>query len=152
MSSVSTAANPLPRLHGVRLDLPLPSLTSTIYLQRSIGLTFEEPLEAVAKKHSASLSYCSVDVTDPSLVAKAFEAFVPKLRYPLRGLVACAGVSDNGPSVQFPATSFRRLMDINVLGTFVVAQAVAQEMQRTGNNGSMVLVASMSGTVTNKVS
>lgn len=42
-------------------------------------------------------------------------------------------------------------MEINVTGTFAVAQAVALEMQKTNLDGSMVLVASMSGTVVNKV-
>lgn len=42
-------------------------------------------------------------------------------------------------------------MEINVIGTFAVAQAVALEMKKADVSGSMVLVASMSGTVANKV-
>jgi NAD(P)-dependent dehydrogenase (short-subunit alcohol dehydrogenase family) len=44
---------------------------------------------------------------------------------------------------------FRRLIDINVTGTFLVAQAVAQKMIETKTPGSMVFVASMSGSIVN---
>jgi NAD(P)-dependent dehydrogenase (short-subunit alcohol dehydrogenase family) len=43
-------------------------------------------------------------------------------------------------------------MEINVTGTFSIAKAVALEMKKADVSGSMVLVASMSGTVANKVS
>lgn len=71
-------------------------------------------------------------------------------RHPIRGLVACAGVSDKDPATEFSVDRFRRLMDINVTGTFLSAQAVAREMRHANVSGSMVLVASMSGTNVNK--
>lgn len=43
------------------------------------------------------------------------------------------------------------MLDINVTGTFLVAQAAAREMLRTNTTGSMVFVASISGYVSNKV-
>lgn len=42
------------------------------------------------------------------------------------------------------------MMELNVTGTFAVAQAVALEMKKADVSGSIVLVASMSGTVVNK--
>lgn len=65
--------------------------------------------------------------------------------------MACAGISDNGPAVDFPAESFRRIFDVNVTGTFLVSQAVARQMTKDNVSGSIVLVASMSGYVSNKV-
>lgn len=44
---------------------------------------------------------------------------------------------------------FRRLIDINVTGTFLVAQAVAQRMIEMKNGGSLIFVASMSGSIVN---
>ena len=44
------------------------------------------------------------------------------------------------------------MMEINATGTFAVAQAVALEMKKADVSGSMVFVASMSGTIVNKVS
>lgn len=42
-------------------------------------------------------------------------------------------------------------MDVNVNGVLFTAQAAGQQMVRFGNGGSIVLVASMSGSITNKV-
>lgn len=106
----------------------------------------------MAQKFSGRLAYHQLDITNDSAVISVFNAVKQSLRYPIRGLVACAGVSLNGPATEFPVTSFRHLMDINVTGTFAVAQAVANEMKTADVSGSMVLVASMSGYGSNKAS
>ncbi|EYE90302.1 short-chain dehydrogenase [Aspergillus ruber CBS 135680] len=107
-------------------------------------------VEATATNHAGQLFYYSLDITDENAVAETFATFGPTLRYPLKGLVSCAGLSLNGTSTDFPAASFCRMLDINVTGTFLVAQATAREMAKTRSTGSMVLVASMSGYVSNK--
>ncbi|KAJ5741467.1 short-chain dehydrogenase [Penicillium manginii] len=101
-------------------------------------------VEDAAKKHHCQLTYFQLDVTDENAVSKTFAGFIHALRYPVKGLVACAGLSLNGPATEFPASSFRRVLDTNVTGTFLIAQATAREMIRTNTTGSMVLVASMS--------
>lgn len=53
-------------------------------------------------------------------------------------------------AVEMPVATFRKLFHINTIGTFAIAQAVAKEMCRTGETGSMVFVASMSGYRANK--
>ncbi|KAL3957006.1 hypothetical protein ACCO45_007584 [Purpureocillium lilacinum] len=107
-------------------------------------------LNDLATEYGGQLSYQQLDVTDTVAIPATFASFTPELRHPIRGFVGCAGVSDNDPAHTFSVERFRRLMEINVTGTFAVAQAVAIEMQRANVNGSMVLVASMSGTVVNK--
>lgn len=77
---------------------------------------------------------------------------MPTLKSSIRGLVACAGVTENGPATEFPAESFRRLLDINVTGTFMIAKAVANEVILSNLSASLVIIASMSGYVSNKVS
>ncbi|KZF20137.1 oxidoreductase [Xylona heveae TC161] len=109
-----------------------------------------EHLEGVAKTHGGVIRYLRVDITNHDNISETFASFVPNLRHPIRGLVACAGVSDNDPAHEFSAERFQRLLEINVVGTFSVAQAVALEMKKADVSGSMVLVASMSGTVANK--
>lgn len=110
-----------------------------------------DQLNDLATEYGGQLSYQQLDVTDTVAIPATFASFTPELRHPIRGFVGCAGVSDNDPAHTFSVERFRRLMEINVTGTFAVAQAVAIEMQRANVNGSMVLVASMSGTVVNKV-
>lgn len=105
-----------------------------------------------AERHRRKVLFYTCDVRKEQTLKDAFAEFVPLLQHPIRGLVACAGVSLNGPATDFPADSMRRLFDINATGTFVTAQLVAQEVMKTGVSASMVFVASMSGHVSNKVS
>lgn len=95
--------------------------------------------------------YLKADVTSSENVRHALDVLVKSyIPHPISGLVTCAGVSDNDPATEFSTERFRRLMDINVTGTFVVAQAVAELMREEDVSGSMIFVASMSGTVANK--
>jgi NAD(P)-dependent dehydrogenase (short-subunit alcohol dehydrogenase family) len=111
-----------------------------------------ERVEAAAKANKAQLKYFPCNVTDADDVTRTFDQITPTLRHPIRGLVACAGISDNGPAVDFSAPQFRRLFEVNVTGTFLVSQACAREMIKNNVSGSIVLVASMSGYVSNRVS
>lgn len=43
------------------------------------------------------------------------------------------------------------MFEVNVTGVFMTSQAVAKQMIKFGNGGSIVLIASMSGSVANKV-
>ena len=44
-----------------------------------------------------------------------------------------------------------QVLDVNVNGVLFTAQAAGQQMERFGNGGSIVLIASMSGSITNQV-
>ncbi|KAK2772655.1 short chain dehydrogenase reductase family [Colletotrichum kahawae] len=87
-------------------------------------------LEKLASKFGLQLSYYHLDVTNENSITTVFKQLAPTLKYSIRGLVACAGVSDNGPAHEFSIERFRRLMEINVTGTFAAAQAVALEMKK----------------------
>jgi NAD(P)-dependent dehydrogenase (short-subunit alcohol dehydrogenase family) len=65
--------------------------------------------------------------------------------------VTAAGTSGKIDAVDYPADAFRRLLDVNIMGTFLVVQAAVRVMQRQKVEGSVVLIASMSGSVANKV-
>lgn len=69
----------------------------------------------------------------------------------LDGLIAAAGVQQETPALEYTADDVNRLLGINVTGVFMTAQAVARQMVRFGRGGSIVLIASMSGTVANRV-
>ncbi|KAL4861526.1 hypothetical protein BDV12DRAFT_203913 [Aspergillus spectabilis] len=57
-------------------------------------------------------------------------------------MASCAVISVNGASVEFLGSKFRRILDINVTGTFLATQATAREMIKANVSGSIVLVAS----------
>lgn len=57
--------------------------------------------------------------------------------------------SSNIPAETYDHNMFRRLIDINLTGSFLMSQAVGKAMMAAGKPGSIVLVASMSGSVVN---
>lgn len=81
-----------------------------------------------------------LDVTDAAAVA----AWIGGLKN-LRGVVCSAGISAATPILDTDPEVFRRILDVNVTGSFLVAQAAAKAMAAGGKGGSIVLVASVSG-------
>jgi len=110
-----------------------------------------EPFHATATENKARYFYYSVNVTDSSQVSKVVKMAVKELRYPLQGIVTTAGSSGEIDALDYPPEDFRRLLDINIMGTFLVVQAAARVMREQKSAGSVVLIASMSGSVANKV-
>ena len=43
------------------------------------------------------------------------------------------------------------MFEVNITGVFMTAQAVAKQMIKFGNGGSIAMIGSMSGTVANRV-
>lgn len=67
------------------------------------------------------------------------------------GLIAAAGIQQETAAIEYSQKDANTMFEVNVTGVFMTAQAVAKEMIRWGNGGSIALIASMSGTVANKV-
>lgn len=53
------------------------------------------------------------------------------------------------PAETYDIERFRRLIDINLTGTFLCAQAAGNCMIKQGNGGSIIFIASMSGHIVN---
>ncbi|EIM80773.1 NAD-P-binding protein [Stereum hirsutum FP-91666 SS1] len=65
--------------------------------------------------------------------------------------VAAAGIlKENMDCLTYPADTFKQVLDVNTNGVLYTAQAAGQQMVRFGTPGSIVLIASMSGSITNK--
>lgn len=108
-------------------------------------------VEETASLHATKAWYFRCDIGDDEHVRATIAAAVSGARFPLRGLLCCAGISGEAPSIEYPVQGVRRMMDINVAGTFACAQAAAREMQKHGLPGSLVMIASMSAHGSNKV-
>lgn len=108
------------------------------------------PLLTVAKEHDRQLIYAACDVTSEESVTKAFAKAETTSRHPIRGLVACAGISGRAKATEYPTASFRKIIDVNLIGTFLCAQAAARIMHCQNVAGSLVLLGSMSGTNVNR--
>ncbi len=82
----------------------------------------------------------ALDVTDAVAVAKWIGGLEG-----LRGVVCSAGISAATPILDTDPEVLRRILDVNVTGSFLVAQAAARAMVASGKGGSIVFVASVSG-------
>ena len=80
------------------------------------------------------------DVTDEAAVAAAFEAAARPA--PLTDVVHAAGVTSLGAVADMSVAEFRRVVDVNLVGTFVVAREAARRLSAGGN---LVLVSSQAG-------
>jgi NAD(P)-dependent dehydrogenase (short-subunit alcohol dehydrogenase family) len=83
------------------------------------------------------LTAIPVDVTDPALVQAAFAAHEQRTG-PTRIHVSCAGVIGAGLLFTrdggLDAEAFRRIVDVNLVGTFACARAAAEQMRRAEPN------------------
>jgi NAD(P)-dependent dehydrogenase (short-subunit alcohol dehydrogenase family) len=78
------------------------------------------------------------------------ETALLQARYP-PGRIACAGVSGENPGVDYPIDAFRWIVDVDLNGACICAQAAACEIGKHKHSASVVLVASIHGHGYNKV-
>ena len=95
--------------------------------------------ETVAKEFGGQVVFAPTDVTDPSQVASALDLAVGA--GPLRVVVNCAGVGDPGRTVgkdgPLALERFRRVIEINLIGTFNVVRLAAERIQQTDPAGPL---------------
>jgi NAD(P)-dependent dehydrogenase (short-subunit alcohol dehydrogenase family) len=80
------------------------------------------------------------DVTDETQVAAAFESLGGDEW--LRGLVTCAGIFEHAPVAEMPLAAWRRVLEVNLTGTFIAAQQAHRRM-RAGS--AIVTISSING-------
>ncbi|KAF2655067.1 NAD(P)-binding protein [Lophiostoma macrostomum CBS 122681] len=110
---------------------------------------FHPIAERAQKELGTSLHYRQVDVRDVPSLNKIVED-IANNHGRMDGLIAAAGINHEAPALEYSAEDANRMFDINITGVFMTAQAVAKQMVKFGNGGSIVLIASMSGTVANR--
>ena len=82
------------------------------------------------------------DVTQPRSVQDAVEQAQETLGAAVDILVNAHGVFPNTPALQLTTEEWQRVFDINVRGTFVTCQCLAERWRATGSGGSIVNVGS----------
>lgn len=115
--------------------------------------------ESTAKQHNLSIEYHKVDVTSQSSLSSVFaEIFSSTTEAaPIRGLYVAAGINQLKPALDYTPEEFRKVIDVNLSGTFFCAQAFAKEWfaknpdvdGAAGAGASIVLTGSMSGHIAN---
>jgi NAD(P)-dependent dehydrogenase (short-subunit alcohol dehydrogenase family) len=86
---------------------------------------------------------CTLDVTDEP-AAEADIGAIEAQFGPIQGVVNCAGIAANMHVFDTPVDLFRKILDVNVVGTFIISRAAARHMRERGG-GAIVNVASISG-------
>jgi NAD(P)-dependent dehydrogenase (short-subunit alcohol dehydrogenase family) len=117
-------------------------------LARAVGLVMEEAKAAGAPGTAETVAFVEGfegDVTDPRAMEGAAGA-AADLAGRLDVVVACAGIDGQGLDVlDLDPLAFARVLDVNVRGLFLTAQAGARLMTADGQGGSIVLMASVNG-------
>ncbi|SCV73749.1 BQ2448_6179 [Microbotryum intermedium] len=107
---------------------------------------FEE--HGQAEKGEISAIGLGCDVADEKNVQDCFAKIVEKYGR-IDVLVTAAGIVENFPAQDYPTEKFRKLMAINVDGSFFCAREAAKDMMRRDAPGSIVMIGSMSGACVN---
>ncbi|CCM02870.1 uncharacterized protein FIBRA_04983 [Fibroporia radiculosa] len=123
-------------------------------LPKAPGEEWTKVREHLARMHGGAargrLEYVSGDVRNQEEMWKIGEK-IGDTEGRMDACVAAAGVlKANTDCLEYPAKQFQDVMDVNVNGVLFAAQAAGRQMARFGNGGSIVLIASMSGSITNK--
>ena len=84
-----------------------------------------------------------LDVTDDAAAGRVVAQVVETLGG-LDGVVNSAGIAADVHTLDTPVDLFRKILDVNVVGTFIVARAAARVMKDRGG-GAIVNLASISG-------
>lgn len=87
------------------------------------------------------------DIRDPAAIDSAVAATIEKAGVPTL-LVACAGVNARAGFLDTPLDDWDKIFEVNVRGTYLCVRAVAREIIREGLDGSVVLLASTAGILT----
>jgi len=106
----------------------------------------EESLEQSRKalaQHGERARFLPLDIADEAAVVQMVAQCEAECG-PITGLVNSAGIARDLPSLDTSADLFRRILDVNVVGSFVVSREIAKRMcERRG--GAIVNIASVSG-------
>ncbi|KAF9884520.1 hypothetical protein FE257_001708 [Aspergillus nanangensis] len=97
----------------------------------------------LASEFGVKTKFFRTDVTNPSMLESNFERSVQEMGG-LHGCVTAAGIVEEHPFTDYPVEKLRRVLDVNVVGTFLTTQLAAKHFIRNSIAGSIVLIASVS--------
>ncbi|KAL6245956.1 hypothetical protein RBB50_007109 [Rhinocladiella similis] len=98
-------------------------------------LDFEKDLGVRAK-------YYRTSVTDPTTLSQTFEQVVADFGR-IDNCVTAAGIAVDKPFLETTSEEGMKVLDVNVMGTFLSAQFAAKQMQVQNSGGSIVMIASI---------
>lgn len=107
-----------------------------------------------SEHHKGHATYHQCDITKEeqvrTILTKAASEASARGK-PVRGLISCAGIQQMVGALDYPVNDFKRILEVNVTGSFVVAKHIAGLIKDANSSGSLVMIASMSGQIANRV-
>ncbi|KAI1137108.1 putative 5-keto-D-gluconate 5-reductase [Hypoxylon sp. FL0543] len=114
------------------------------------GTPYQKVVRRAKDELGTSLTYHQVDVLEGADKLKDITKAIFEKEGHIDGLIAAAGIQQETPALDYTAEDSNRMLGINVTGVLMTAQAVAKYMYENDTPGSIVFIASMSGTVANR--
>ncbi|SDO12121.1 SDR family NAD(P)-dependent oxidoreductase [Vreelandella arcis] len=113
-----------------------------------LDLSAEKLAEACRKLDLDAEDGQVCDVTNEDSVEAAIRAAAA--RYKIGGVVNCAGIGMDCLTVETEVAAFRKILEVNVIGTFIVSRTLARHWLLEGQPGCIVNISSVSGLCGNK--
>lgn len=110
--------------------------------------TVDESAKQLARDHGVQAIGLALDVTDKAAVSAAFAEVVRALGVP-QVLLTAAGICIWNDTIDVSAEEWRKVIAVNLDGTFFAAQAFAEVLLERDLPGSAIFVSSMSASVVN---
>lgn len=119
-------------------------------VDESKGAKAVEHFKSISKSEEPTVLFKKVDVSDEDSVNEAV-ADVSESFNGIEILICFAGITGSKLAVEYDIESWRRIFDVNVHGSFLVARAVARDIiARNVPSASIIFTASMSGYIVNQ--
>ena len=114
-------------------------------LDLAVGEQARKQLDEAAKTGGGQWSFHLVDITDEHGLQNTVRLAIEKLG-PLDLAMNSAGIINNKAFAALTSAEFRKVIEVNLFGSFNFAKAV---MPHLSSNGRLALVASMAGLISN---
>jgi len=112
------------------------------------GAALDEALAEIVAAGGRAIA-AAADVTDGVSLTRAVDRVAAELG-PLTLAVNCAGIANASPAEEMSRTQWQRVVDVDLTGVFLSCQAEGRAMLAQGGGGSIVNIASMSGSIVNR--
>lgn len=112
----------------------------SVLLSARRAYALEEACEQIRKDGGRARAVC-MSVTDRTSVEEAFDALDDKVDI----LINNAGVTASKRASELTEADWDGILDTNLKGTFLVAQAMARQRRNAGRTGAIVNIASITG-------
>lgn len=108
----------------------------------------EKVAAQIAKEYGKKTLGLAFDVTDEEAVSAAFKIITEKFGA-AEILFNNAGININGGALDLNYADWKRILDVNINGVFLMARAFAKELIAANKKGSVINTASISASIVN---